>query len=54
MLEPELPQRRNELDELGIEYSDEDLVSYALFPQVALEFFKRRTRTSALARKSPP
>ncbi len=45
MLEPELPQRRNELDELGIEYSDEDLVSYALFPQVALEFFKRRTRT---------
>lgn len=45
MIEPELPQRRKELDELGIEYSDEDLISYALFPQVALEFFKRRARS---------
>jgi pyruvate/oxaloacetate carboxyltransferase len=44
MLEPELPQRRAELEELGIEYSEEDLVSYALFPQVALEFFQRRDR----------
>jgi pyruvate carboxylase subunit B len=45
MLEPELPKRRAELDELGIKYSDEDLMSYALFPQVALEFFARRDRT---------
>ncbi len=45
MLEPELPKRRAELDELGIAYSDEDLMSYALFPQVALEFFARRDRT---------
>ncbi len=45
MLEPELPKRRAELDELGITYSEEDLVSYALFPQVALEFFARRDRT---------
>jgi oxaloacetate decarboxylase (Na+ extruding) subunit alpha len=44
-LEPELPKRRAELEELGIEYSEEDLMSYALFPQVALEFFKRRDRT---------
>jgi pyruvate/oxaloacetate carboxyltransferase len=44
MLEPELPKRRAELDELGIAYSDEDLMSYALFPQVALEFFARRDR----------
>ena len=44
-LEPELPKRRAELDELGIKYSDEDLLSYALFPQVALEFFARRDRT---------
>jgi pyruvate/oxaloacetate carboxyltransferase len=43
-LEPELPKRRAELDELGIKYSDEDLMSYALFPQVALEFFARRDR----------
>jgi len=44
MLEPELPKRRAELDELGIKYSDEDLMSYALFPQVAQEFFARRDR----------
>jgi pyruvate/oxaloacetate carboxyltransferase len=44
MLEPELPKRRAELDELGVRYSDEDLMSYALFPQVALEFFARRDR----------
>ena len=44
MLEPELPKRRAELDELGITYSDEDLMSYAMFPQVALEFFARRDR----------
>jgi pyruvate carboxylase subunit B len=43
-LEPELPKRRAELDELGVKYSDEDLVAYALFPQVALEFFARRDR----------
>lgn len=43
-LEPELPKRRAELDELGIRFSEEDLVSYALFPQVALEFFARRDR----------
>jgi pyruvate/oxaloacetate carboxyltransferase len=44
-LEPELPKRRAELEELGIKYTEEDLVSYALFPQVALEFFARRDRS---------
>jgi oxaloacetate decarboxylase alpha subunit len=44
-LEPELPGRRKELEDLGIEFSEEDLVSYAIFPQVALEFFERRSLT---------
>jgi pyruvate carboxylase subunit B len=44
LLEPELPQRKAELDELGLKYTEEDLLSYALFPQVALEFFARRAR----------
>ena len=44
-LEPELPKRRAELEELEIDFSEEDLISYALFPQVALEFFARRSRT---------
>ncbi len=45
LLEPELPKRKAELEELGIRFSEEDLLSYALFPQVALEFFARRDRT---------
>jgi pyruvate/oxaloacetate carboxyltransferase len=44
LLEPELPKRKAELEELGIRASPEDLISYALFPQVALEFFARRDR----------
>jgi pyruvate carboxylase subunit B len=44
LLEPELPKRKAELDELGLKYTEEDLVSYALFPQVALGFFARRDR----------
>ena len=44
-LEPELPKRKAELEELGVAFSEEDLISYALFPQVALEFFARRDRT---------
>lgn len=43
-LEPELPKRKAELEEQGIKFSEEDLLSYALFPQVALEFFARRDR----------
>lgn len=45
LLEPELPKRRAELEAAGIKYSEEDLISYALFPQVALEFFARRDRS---------
>lgn len=45
LLEPELPQRQAELEAAGVKYSEEDLLSYALFPQVALEFFARRDRT---------
>jgi len=43
-LEPELPKRKAELEQMGIRFSEEDVVSYALFPQVALEFFARRDR----------
>ncbi len=44
LLDPELPDRRTEMEEKGLKYTEEDLVSYALFPQVALEFFNRRDR----------
>jgi pyruvate/oxaloacetate carboxyltransferase len=43
-LDEELPKRKAELESMGIEFSEEDLVSYTLFPQVAQEFFARRSR----------
>jgi oxaloacetate decarboxylase alpha subunit len=44
LLEPELPKRRKELEDKGLQFTEEDLVSYTLFRQVALEFFDRRDR----------
>ena len=40
LLEPELPKLEKEMAEW--KEQDEDVLSYALFPQVALEFFKYR------------
>lgn len=40
LLEPQLPAARGEIGEYMIQ--EEDLLSYILFPNVALDFFKRR------------
>ena len=40
LLENELPKLREEIKEYSIQ--DEDVLTYALFPQVALDFFKER------------
>ena len=40
LLEPQLEQARAELGDLA--ETDEDVLSYILFPNVALDFFKRR------------
>jgi len=42
MLEPELPAAREALKD--IEHVERDLVSYALYPQYALEFLKRKAQ----------
>jgi oxaloacetate decarboxylase alpha subunit len=42
LLEPELEKYTNEMKEKGIGKSEEDVLSYALFPQVAEKFFKVR------------
>ncbi len=44
LLEPELPARRTEIKEQMGTFTEEDLVSFALFPQVAMAFFERRDR----------
>ncbi len=42
LLEPELEQRRKEIE--GLARSEEDVLSYCLFPQVAKEFFEWREK----------
>jgi oxaloacetate decarboxylase alpha subunit len=44
LLDPELPARRKELAGKGMDFTEEDLVSFTLFPRVALNFFSRRDR----------
>ncbi|NJE26096.1 pyruvate carboxylase subunit B [Thermococcus sp. MV5] len=42
LLEPMLEKARRELEEKGYLEKEEDILTYALFPQVALEFFELR------------
>lgn len=42
-LEPILDQKRKELVEMKYYQQEEDVLSYVLFPEVAVEFFKTRT-----------
>ncbi|AIU70642.1 pyruvate carboxylase [Thermococcus eurythermalis] len=42
LLEPRLGKCRKELEELGYLQKEEDVLTYCLFPQVALEFFRVR------------
>ena len=42
LIEPELKKYKAEMQQKGIGKSDEDVLSYALFPQVAEKFLKTR------------
>jgi len=42
LLEPQLEKCRKELEEMGYLQKEEDVITYCLFPQIALEFFKAR------------
>ncbi len=52
LLEPMLPSVTNEIDPTLIE-AEEDIISYCLFPEVALEYFKWRALPTE-ERPSPP
>jgi methylmalonyl-CoA carboxyltransferase 5S subunit len=43
LLEPSWEQRRTEATTLGCNGSDEDVLTYAMFPEVAAQFFQTRT-----------
>ncbi|MEM0316200.1 MAG: oxaloacetate decarboxylase subunit alpha, partial [Archaeoglobaceae archaeon] len=47
LLEPEFEKRKKELEEKGIEASDENVLIYALFPQTGLQFLMKQTKEEA-------
>lgn len=52
LLKPELPQRKIEAEQLGIlrkGSEEEDLITYALFPQIAVSFLQGKTEPEKLA-----
>ena len=52
LLEPELAKYTEELK--GIAKSEEDVLSYALFPQVAMKFFENRDKKAEPAPSAAP
>jgi pyruvate carboxylase subunit B len=44
LLEPMLDKCRKELEERGYLQREEDVLTYCLFPQIALEFFELRSK----------
>ena len=48
MLEPELEKLSEEGHKLGIIHSDEDLMTYALYPQVAVKFLRGELKEEAM------
>jgi pyruvate carboxylase subunit B len=52
-IEPELAKFKDEAHKLGILHKEEDLVTYALYPQVALKFLKGEAKEEVLAGPMP-
>ncbi|MBT3363912.1 MAG: pyruvate/oxaloacetate carboxyltransferase [Chloroflexi bacterium] len=49
LLEPEMEKNKAEADKLGINKSDEDLMTYTLYPRVAVQFFNGELKEEVLA-----
>ncbi|MCL6478292.1 MAG: hypothetical protein K6T65_07725, partial [Peptococcaceae bacterium] len=52
LLEPELPRAKQELDPSLVE-KEEDYISYSIFPDIALKFFKWR-KNPVISEEEPP
>ncbi|EEB74421.1 pyruvate/oxaloacetate carboxyltransferase [Thermococcus sp. AM4] len=52
LLKPQLEECRRKLEELGYLHKEEDVLTYCLFPEVALEFF--RVRAEGRVKVEPP
>ncbi|MBI5749665.1 MAG: pyruvate/oxaloacetate carboxyltransferase [Nitrospinae bacterium] len=44
LLEPAMDKARRELKESGLMKKEEDVITYALFPEISLEFFRKRDK----------
>ncbi|MBI3583416.1 MAG: pyruvate/oxaloacetate carboxyltransferase [Nitrospinae bacterium] len=44
LLEPVMDKARRELKESGLMKKEEDVITYALFPEISLEFFRKRNK----------
>ncbi len=52
-LEPELAKMKDEARKLGILHKEEDLVTYALYPQVAVKFLRGEAKEEIIAGPTP-
>lgn len=52
-LEPELSKLKSEAKKLGILHKEEDLITYALYPQVAVKFLRGEAKEEVLAGPAP-
>jgi pyruvate carboxylase subunit B len=53
LLKPELPKLQEEAHKLGIIHREEDLITYALYPQVAVKFLRGEIKEEAMPSAVP-
>jgi len=54
LLKPVMDKCRKELKESGLMKKEEDVITYALFPEVSMEFFRKRDKGKLRARSREP
>src|SRR3972149_7017148 len=54
VLKPVMDKCRKELKESGLMKKEEDVITYALFPEVSMEFFRKRDKGKLRARSREP
>ncbi|MBI2869630.1 MAG: sodium-extruding oxaloacetate decarboxylase subunit alpha [Chloroflexi bacterium] len=54
LIKPELPKLREEGRKLGIIHQEEDLITYALYPQVAVKFLRGELKEEAMPSTAGP
>jgi oxaloacetate decarboxylase alpha subunit len=54
LLEPIMDKAKKELKESGLMKKDEDVITYALFPEISMEFFRKRDKIKSRVRSQKP